>query len=108
MKESMNWTVGLRVLQTPCSCRLSEPRRWQRRTPAAKIFLLVAWIALTLNAGYCANQPPTISAIPNQVVLEDQPTDAIQLGLSDAETSVLALQLSGISSNPTLVPNENI
>lgn len=54
------------------------------------------------------NHPPNIGAIPAQTVIEDQPTDAIRLASKDAETRESKLKLSGTSSNPTLVPAENI
>jgi subtilisin-like proprotein convertase family protein len=61
--------------------------------------------AFTINA---VNTPPTIGVIANQTVIEDQPTSAIQLVLSDDATPELSLQPSGVSDNPDLVPNENI
>jgi len=51
---------------------------------------------------------PSIEPLPDQVVLVDQPTDALLLKLSDPDTPLGALQLTGLSSNPALVPNENI
>src|SRR4029079_6441874 len=57
----------------------------------------------------CApNTPPTISAIPNQTILQNQLTGSINFTIGDAETPAVNLQLSGTSSNPTLVPNGNI
>src|SRR5258705_790089 len=71
---------------------------------------IVAWFGLAclvVHVGYAANQPPTIGPIPNQVMLIDAPTEALALTLSDPETPLLSLQLSGVSSNPTLVPSTN-
>ncbi len=64
-----------------------------------------AGFAFTVSA---ANNPPTIDTIPDQIVVEDQPTYAYQLAVTDPETDVLDLQLSGASSDTTLVPPENI
>jgi hypothetical protein len=61
---------------------------------------------LTVTNG--ANTAPTIEGIPDQTVIEDQPTIAYQLAVSDAETPALSLQLSGTSSDTNVVPNENI
>jgi hypothetical protein len=51
---------------------------------------------------------PSIESIPDHIVLIDQPTEAIQLQLTDSDTPLDALRLTGASSNPSLVPNENI
>src|SRR4051812_18087800 len=70
--------------------------------------LIGVFLGFLVASVHAANQPPTIGAIANRVVLEDNPTEAIQLSLSDAETPIASLQLSGTSSNPGLVPNTNI
>src|SRR4051812_44801101 len=51
---------------------------------------------------------PAIEPLPDQTVLIDQPTEAMELHLSDADTPVDALRLSGVSSNPEIVPDANI
>src|SRR3954465_11162815 len=56
--------------------------------------------------GYAAG--PSLGPIANQNVFIDQPTDAIELSLSDPDPAVLSLQLSGTSSDPALIPNGNI
>ena len=60
---------------------------------------------LTVDA---VNDPPTITAIADQVVNEDTPTGALAFTIADAETAAGSLTLSGSSSNTTLVPNLNI
>ena len=79
-----------------------------------------AIIALTVSDGQAAGSTrfivrvqtpdavPSIESIPDQIVLIDQPTAAIQLQLTDSDTPLDALRMTGVSSNPTLVPNENI
>ena len=57
---------------------------------------------------YIGNLPPTISDINDQIAIENTPTDAINFTISDSETLPEDLILTGISSNSTLVPNENI
>lgn len=54
------------------------------------------------------NSPPTISIIPSQTTPENQDTARIPFAVSDLETAATDLILSAISSNPQLVPNENI
>ncbi len=54
------------------------------------------------------NSSPIISAISNQVTLEDVPTSAIGFVVGDAELAAGSLIVSGISSNTNLVPNANI
>jgi hypothetical protein len=55
---------------------------------------------LVASTASAANAQPTIGTIPDQTVIEDQPTDACQLLPSDVETSATNLQLSGATSNP--------
>src|SRR5262249_41634792 len=52
--------------------------------------------------------PPTISAIPNQSILQNQTTGPISFTVNDDNVAPANLQLSGASSNPTLVPVGNI
>ncbi len=54
------------------------------------------------------NTPPTISSIPNQVITANTATPPIPFVIGDAETPVTGLVLSRSSSNPTLVPSNNI
>ncbi|HXJ61999.1 MAG TPA: MBG domain-containing protein, partial [Verrucomicrobiae bacterium] len=53
-------------------------------------------------------QPPVLAAISDLVLRVDELTPAIRLGVTDADTSLSALRLSGVSSNPGLVPDGNI
>lgn len=54
-----------------------------------------------------ANQPPTISVIPDQVTDLNQPK-TISFNVSDLETAAGDLSLVAYSSNPSLVPNGNV
>ncbi|GIK36958.1 MAG: hypothetical protein BroJett011_07910 [Chloroflexota bacterium] len=60
---------------------------------------------LTVDA---INDPPTISVIPDQVLTEDGTLGPITFTVTDAETPAGELFVSSISSNPTLVPDENV
>jgi len=79
-----------------------------------------ATITLTVSDGTAAtstnfvltvtpvNDPPTISGIPNTAVAEDTPTAPLPFTVSDVETAASSLTVTGNSSNPTLVPTNNI
>ena len=54
------------------------------------------------------NDPPTLSAIPSQVIDEDTATEDILFTVGDLESPAASLTLAGVSSNPTLVPDANI
>jgi sugar lactone lactonase YvrE len=54
------------------------------------------------------NEPPTISSIASQVILEDTSTGAIAFTISDWETAPDALVLTAFSSDTTRIPNANI
>ncbi len=60
---------------------------------------------LTVDA---INDPPTISVIPDQVLTEDGTLGPITFTVTDAETPAGELFVSSISSNPALVPDENV
>lgn len=55
-----------------------------------------------------AGKAPTISAIPDQKVDEDQATSAIPFTIADSDTALAKLTLTAKSSNHTLVPDANI
>ncbi len=54
------------------------------------------------------NVPPTITGIADQVIDEDASTAALDFTVGDAETPAENLTVSGFSSNPTLVPTNQI
>ena len=54
------------------------------------------------------NTPPTISSIPDQTIVQNSSTGPIPFTVGDAETPAANLQLSAASSNPGLIPNQNI
>jgi subtilisin-like proprotein convertase family protein len=51
---------------------------------------------------------PSISDLPDQAALPNTPTAAIPFTIDDPDTPISDLILTASSSNPTLVPNENI
>ena len=55
-----------------------------------------------------ANTPPTISPIPNQPNSEDTVTGPIAFTVGDANTAPASLTLRQFSSNPALIPTNNI
>jgi len=61
-----------------------------------------------LYPGCSNNTPPTISDIPDQSVSENETTGPIEFNVADFETASTGLRLSARSSNPTLVPTNNI
>jgi len=63
---------------------------------------------LTRSFMVVVNQPPMISAIASQVIAVDMRTQAIPFVISDAESSVDSLSLTGFSSNAALVQNAAI
>jgi hypothetical protein len=54
------------------------------------------------------NTAPTISSIPDRTVKSGGSTGPIDFTVNDVETPEEALTVTGTSSDPTLVPNENI
>jgi len=64
-----------------------------------------ASFVLTVNA---VNDAPAISDIPNRSISQNTSTEPINFIIGDAETAAGNLLLSASSSNPALVPNENI
>ncbi len=54
------------------------------------------------------NTPPTISNIPDQTISQNSSTGPIPFTVGDAETAPANLQLSAVSSNLGLIPNQNI
>src|SRR6185436_2533268 len=60
---------------------------------------------LTVNA---VDDPPTLSDVSDQTINEDGTTGALTLTVADVDTALDSLVLSALSSNPTLVPVENI
>lgn len=96
----LTWTPT--PAQAPSTNRISM-RATDNGTPAlsdAKSFNVVVLAAPA--------QPPVLSIIANQTTRENTPTPAIVLTLSDPDTAPANLTLSATSSNPGLVPNENI
>src|SRR5262249_1747175 len=55
-----------------------------------------------------ANTPPTISTFSNQTVRINQSTAALSFTVGDAEDAASSLSLSGASSDPAVIPENNI
>ena len=66
--------------------------------------LLLALLPLPL----CAQTAPVISSIPARSTVESTTSSATFFTIGDAETPAENLIVSALSSDPTLVPNENI
>jgi hypothetical protein len=63
---------------------------------------------VSIRLGTC-NHPPTISDVPNQLTQKNQATVAIPITIGDVDDLTgNSLNMSGNSSNTTLVPNANI
>lgn len=55
-----------------------------------------------------ANTAPTISTIANQTIAQGSSTGVLSFTVGDAQTEAADLIVSGVSSNPALIPNGNI
>lgn len=82
-------------------------------TGTSTITVLVNDGQLTNSASFTltvstVNTPPTISAISGQTIAQDAVLGPIGFTIGDAETAVSALVLTQASSNPDLIPAENI
>jgi hypothetical protein len=64
----------------------------------------VLQVAQTFDVTVTVPVAPTISPIPDQVVLLGNPVPPIPLTVSDADTPVAILVITAVSSNPALVP----
>jgi len=61
------------------------------------------------NVDFVAIQsPPTITQIKNNVIAKNGSTGPLRFDVNDAETPAARLQLSALSSDPNLVPVDNI
>jgi len=65
-------------------------------------------MSFTLTVQAPVNTAPTISAIADQVINENQATAVISFTVGDAETSAASLTVSAASSDTSLVPNGSI
>src|SRR5207247_1925059 len=54
------------------------------------------------------NDPPALSHITDQTTAEATPTAAIPFTVTDPDTALATLALSSASSNPSLIPTNNI
>jgi hypothetical protein len=59
-------------------------------------------------AAYPLNQPPTISAIPNQSINEGSATGELSFTVGDSETAAAALTVTAAAQNSALVPAEGL
>jgi hypothetical protein len=80
---------------------------------SATITVTVSDGALTASAPFVltvlpVNDTPTISTIAAQTINQDTSTAPLAFTVGDVETAAGSLNVTGTSSNPTLVPNANI
>ena len=61
----------------------------------------------TLTVG-AVNTPPTISSLGNQSTAVNAPVGPLNFTIGDAQTPAASLSVSGVSANPTLVPDANL
>jgi subtilisin family serine protease len=59
-------------------------------------------------AAYPLNQPPTISAIPNQSINEGTATGELSFTVGDSETAAAALTVTAAAQNSALVPADGL
>ncbi|MEC8658442.1 MAG: DUF5050 domain-containing protein, partial [Verrucomicrobiota bacterium] len=59
-------------------------------------------------ASLFANNAPTISAVDDQQIDEDNQTGAIAFTVGDVETAAGSLIVTGSSNDTDLVPNDNV
>ena len=72
---------------------------------AIPVTSLPATITINVTA---ENDLPTITGISDQTILENSNTGALTFTIGDVETPASSLNVSGASSNTTLVPDANI
>ena len=80
---------------------------------SASITLTVSDGALSSSTSFnftvrAVNDPPTITPISNVTVAEDTATSAIAFTINDVETAAASLQVTRSSSNPPIVPEQNV
>lgn len=79
----------------------------------ATITITVSDGAVTANDTFVVtvnpvNDLPSITDVGNQTIGEDSATSSLSFKVSDAETALTSLVVSGTSSNPTLIPASGI
>ncbi len=65
-------------------------------------------VTRTFTVTVGSNTPPTISAISDQVISTNTSTSAIAFTIGDSESSATNLMVWAASSNPALIPTNNI
>jgi uncharacterized repeat protein (TIGR01451 family) len=63
---------------------------------------------VTRSFSVIINAAPVISYVPDQVTLEDTPTPSIPFSVDDPDGSAAAVTVTALSSNPDVIPSENI
>jgi hypothetical protein len=66
-----------------------------------------SWL-LTVNSTATTNTPPSISAVRNTTIFSSGTSLPLRFSVSDTETAPEALQVSAVSSNPSLIPDGNV
>ena len=64
--------------------------------------------SLTVATAASGPQPPTLTDLADQTTLTNTPTAALPFTIADTDTPIGSLTLSNASSNPSLVPTNNI
>jgi hypothetical protein len=100
-----NWTTSATLAPLGCDGDTYFYRITLSVTDAAGL-TGSAYVDLFPNCS--SNTPPTISDLPNQSVVQGGVAGPLAFTVTDAETLAANLNLSGVSSNPTLAPNANI
>ena len=81
---------------------------WLGRTTAVKWLNAYVWCQILLAVTLSVEAQPTFSAIGDQSVYEDQPTELIFLPLSDTNVGLGQILLTAASSNPEVVSATNV
>jgi uncharacterized repeat protein (TIGR01451 family) len=102
--DGTNATRTLRVVPAPQQSGTATVT-WRVEDSGASNNTTVVTFNLTVNA---VNDLPTISDIGAQEVNEDNATAPLPLIVGDVETLADALTLTGLSSDPVLIPPANI
>ncbi|NNE46289.1 MAG: tandem-95 repeat protein, partial [Rhodothermales bacterium] len=82
-------------------------KTWTRHT-AFRLLVVAGTLGLGLVEVAVAQTVPTISAIADQVILEEGTTGALAFTVDDAETAAAALVVTAVSADQTLLPDGNL
>lgn len=103
--KNMKRYHSMRLVRTAAATLLTP---FAMRSAGIKRLGLAACCAAMALGVQAQNAPPTIANIGDQSTFEDQPTEPILVAINDTNTPAKTLQLSGFSSNQSLVADTNI